>query len=125
MIKDVEIVKATAENIRYFYPDGCPRTCYGWIAYYKGQPACFAGVTVERGGYVAFCDLKPDINAPKQTIWRAAKIMFENMRSLNLPMMAIYCEPHKQRQGQKFVERLGFRYSHTYDGMEIYKCLWQ
>lgn len=124
MIKDVEIRQATAESIKEFYSEGCPRTCYGWIAYYKGKAACFAGVTMERHGAVAFCDIKEN-DAPKLTVWRTAKIMFANIKALGLPMMAIYCEPENQRRGQAFIRKLGFKYSHTFHGMEIYKCQWQ
>jgi hypothetical protein len=121
MIKDVEIRRATADDIRLFYPEGSPLTCYAWIALYKGQPACLAGVTLQkRAMCVAFCDMKPDINAPKITIWRAAKVMFGEMKKLGLPMVAVYCEPSPA--GQAFVKRLGFEYLYTRDGQEVFKC---
>lgn len=122
MIKDVEIRRANAEDIKAFYPAGSPRTCYVWVAHYKGVPACLAGVTVERGGHVAFCDIKQN-DAPKMTVWRTAKVLFNHMKSLGLPMMAIYCDPELQRMGQEFVKRLGFRYVTTRNGAEIYKLV--
>lgn len=121
MIKDVRIETATSEAIKAFYPEGCPRSCYGWIAYYKDQPACFAGVTLERTGAVAFCDIRKN-DAPKLTVWRTAKAMFEKIKNLGLPIVAIYGCPAEQRRGQSFVKRLGFEYAYTYDGMEIFKC---
>lgn len=121
MIKDVRIEQATSESIKAFYSEGCPHTCYGWIAYYKDQPACFAGVTLDKSGAIAFCDIKEN-DAPKMTVWRTAKAMFENIKSIGLPMIAPYCDPENQRSGQSFVKHLGFEYAYTYNGMEVFKC---
>jgi hypothetical protein len=119
MIRDVEIKPATAQSIREFYPDGAPQSCYGWIATYKGKAACFAGFTVSRGGYMAFCDIKQN-DAPKLTIWRTARAMFEKMKAMGVPMMAIYCDPENQKRGQAFVRRLGFKYIGMCNGAEIF-----
>lgn len=116
-IKDVEIKQATAADIAHFYPNGSPRTCYAWVAYYLGKPACLAGITVERGGCVAFSEILPNA-APKVTIWRAALALLDHIVSLKLPMVA-GCEEMDAR-AQDFVKRLGFKRMNNMQGMEIF-----
>lgn len=120
-VKDVEIRQATADDIRLFYPNGAPRTVYAWIAFYKGVPACLAGLVVERGGCVAFSEVKPGIDAPKRTIWLAAKMLLEHIKALKLPMYA-GCEI-SDKMAQKFVTRLGFKREREHQGMELF--VWQ
>lgn len=120
-IKNVTIRRASAEDIRYFYPDGAPRTSHAWLALYKNQPACLAGLTVERGGCVAYSEILPGIVAPKATIWRTARALMEHIKSLNLPMYAA-CDP-VNISAQKFVERLGFKHERLFQDMELY--VWQ
>jgi hypothetical protein len=120
-IKDVQIRKASAEDIRIFYPAGSPRTSYAWIAFYKGIPACLAGLIVEKGGCIAFSEIKPGIDAPKMKVWRAARILMAHIESLGLPMFAA-CEP-TDKSARRFVERLGFAYKKNYQGKELF--IWQ
>lgn len=120
-IKDVEIRVATADDARLFYPDGCPRSCYGWIASYKGEPACFAGLIIERGGCVAFSEIKPGITAPRMTIWRTALVLLEHIKALNLPMYA-GCDL-QDKMAHKFVQMLGFIRQREFQEMELF--LWQ
>lgn len=119
-IKDVEIRRASREDIKLFYPNGF-RTCYAWIAFYKGKPGCLAGVIVERGGYIAFSDVAKDIQAPKITIWRTARVLFDHIKSLKLPLYAA-CE-FSDNMAQEFLKRLGFRYIMPYQQTELFK--WQ
>lgn len=120
-IKDVEIRPATAEDIRLFYPDGPPRTSYSWIALYKGLPACLAGLIVERGGCIAYSEVKPDIAAPKLTVWRTAHALLAHICALKLPMYAA-CEFH-DKMAQAFVMRLGFKHERKFQGSELF--IWQ
>jgi len=117
-IKDVEIRKATIEDIRVFYPDGPPRTGYFWVALYKGEVACLAGLMQTRYGCMAFSDVKPGINAPKRTIWETAKALLEHIKSLNLPMYTCCYLSHNM--ANKFVNRLGFNHLREYQGKELY-----
>lgn len=121
MIKDVRIEKATSAMIKAFYPEGPPHSCYAWIAYYKDKAACLAGVTLAKGGAIAFCDIKENDASPR-TIFLTAKILLEKMKSLGLPMMATYCDPFNERRGQNFIKHLGFKYERTTLGVEIFKC---
>lgn len=119
-IKDVEIKRATREDIKLFYPDGPPRTSYSWLVLYKGVPACLAGVIMERGGCIAYSEMKEG-NYPKKAIWLTAKALLENIKSVGVPLYAI-CEKESARS-QAFVERLGFHYKRIHDGKRLY--LWQ
>lgn len=117
MIKHVEIRTATIDHIREFYPSGCPRTAYAWAIYYKGKIAGLAGVTLERGGAVAFCEAKAGIGAPKMAVWRASKEIYRRMRELNLPMITA---PDPCIKGSfNFLQRLGFVPVGRRQGMEI------
>lgn len=120
MIKDVEIRVATPSDVRVFYPAGSPRSAYAWIVFYKGKPACLAGVTLERGGAVAFCDIKTGIEAPKMTIWRVSKEIYSRMKHLNLPMITA-ADPC-QAGACEFLKRLGFIPAGWQQGMEILSC---
>lgn len=120
-IKDVEIRQATAQDIRDFYSFDCPRTSYVWVALYKGIPACIAGLTIGRGGCVAFSEVKAGIDAPKRTIWLTAVALMEHIRSLKLPMYAA-CEFH-DKMAQKFVRKLGFIRQRNLQGAELF--VWQ
>lgn len=119
-IKDVEIRVATADDIRLFYPAGPPRTSYSWIASYKGTPACLAGLIIEKGGCIAYSEIKHGIDAPKLTIWKTAVALMQHIRALDLPMYAA-CETY-DKMAQAFVERLGFKRERNFQGMELFKC---
>ena len=116
MIKDVEIKQATQEDIKLFYPEGCPYTVYAWVASYKGQPSCLAGVNVEYMQMVPFCDIKPN-SAPKMTVYRTAKELFELIKSLKLPLTT-----GTKGCKSKFLESLGFVHIGSLQGWEMYRC---
>lgn len=119
-IKDVEIKMATAEDIKLFYPGGPPRTSYSWVAFYKGSPACLAGLVLDRGGYIAYSEMKKN-GASKLTIWRTAKALLARIKALRLPMYAA-CEM-SDKMAQAFVARLGFDHEREFQGLELFKCL--
>ena len=123
-IKNVEIKRADAEDIKLFYPDGSPKSCYAWVASYKGKAACLAGVILQkRGGFIVFSDMK-ETDAPKLTIWRTARLLMEYITALNLPMV-VGCEIVNKRS-QKLFRKLGFKHSRTSNGMEWFLCpRWQ
>lgn len=116
-IKDVEIRAATLEDIKLFYPDGPPRTTYSWLATYKGKPACLAGLIVERGGCIAYSEMK-DGDYPKKAIVRTAHALMQHIRSVGVPILAA-CKPDHE-SSNKFVKKLGFNYKHIHDGKRLY-----
>lgn len=117
-IKDVEIRQATADDMRHFCPDGPPHSSYAWIAFYKGEPACLAGLTINRYGCCAFSDVKPGIKAPARTIFLTAKVLMEHIKALNIPMYAT-CDL-RDKMAQKFVSRLGFKHQRTHHDLEVF-----
>lgn len=120
MIRHVEIRSATPADIAEFYPSGSPRTAYTWSIIYKGKLAAIAGVTLERGGAVAFCDSKAGIDAPKMAIWRTSQEIYRRMQELGLPMITA---PDPCIEGSfEFLKRLGFAPVGRRQGMEILRC---
>lgn len=115
-IKDVEIRSATVEDIKLFYPDGPPRTAYSWLALYKGIPACLAGLIMERGGCIAYSEMKEG-NYPKKAIYRTARALFERIKSIGVPIHTV-CENNERNRA--FIERLGFIFKRMHDGKELY-----
>lgn len=117
MIENVEIRQASAEDIKLFYPNGSPYTVQAWLALYKGEPACLAGIIIQRGQIVPFSDVKPDIDAPKMTVYRTAKELFRLIKSLNLTLTT-----GTEGCRSKFLEKLGFKHIGPLNGWEMYKC---
>ena len=117
-IKDVEIRQASAADIKLFYPDGPPRTTYSWVALYKGIPSCLAGLIVERGGCIAYMELKPG-NYPNVTMGRTALALMKHIENIGLPMFAM-CDPANEK-AQAFVTHLGFNRQRAYEGVELFK----
>jgi hypothetical protein len=103
---DVEIRRATQEDLDAFYGKAVRPSCKAWIAFWKGEAACVAGISLERVGPVAFSDVKPGIDAPTITIWRTAKAMLDEMRERKLPLIVGLerCKPNSA----KFLRSLGF-----------------
>jgi hypothetical protein len=111
---DVEIRRATKEDLEAFYGRATRPSCKAWIALYKGEPACVAGISLERVGPVAFSDVKPGIDAPTITIWRTAKAMLDEMKARGFPLIVGInkCLPNSQ----KFLQSLGFTVVGDHDG---------
>lgn len=107
---DVTIREATAEDLLGFYghmPEGEIRA---WLALYKGIPACMAGYRRDPGGYVAFSDVKPWVRAPRMTVYRTAKAMFDAMLATGVPL--ITAAKGCGKQAPKFLASLGFVFAY-------------
>jgi len=119
MIKDVEIRQATAEDIKTFYPDGSPRTCYAWVALYRGLPVCIAGLIIQRTGAIIFSDMLPH-GAPKRTAWLVIRELYARIVALGIPFYtAIECDNERSR---RLFKHLGMVYLRTVSGEEVYTC---
>lgn len=116
MIPHVEIKQATADDIKVFYPEGSPYSIYAWVALYKDIPTCLAGVIMKPNQAIPFCDVKEN-DAPKITVYKTAKELFELIKSLKLPLTT-GVEGHRS----KFLEKLGFVHIGPFRGWEMYKC---
>lgn len=93
---------ATRRDILDFYGTRLPGTVTAWVAEYKGESACLAGIYRTRGSIaIAFCELR-DTGAPKLLIYKTALKMFEKIKSAGEPMLATPENP-------RFLEKLGFR----------------
>lgn len=102
---DITIRPATIEDIREFWGEDIPKTIRAFVVECGGISQCIAGVYQHQYDWIVFSDMKEN-NFPKMTIWRAANMLMEKLKSLNLPLTAIPDECI-ERSGV-FLERLGF-----------------
>lgn len=105
MHPDVVIRRATAEDIGAFYGQAIRPSVKAWVALWKGEVACIAGIAFEENGEVAFSDVKPSIDAPKITIWRTAKALLEEMKAKGLPLIVPL--DRRRDKTEKFLMSLG------------------
>ena len=106
MNPNVEIRQATAADIEGFYGIPTRSSCLAWVAFWKGKPACLAGIAFEDVVMVGFSMMKEDIDAPPITVWRTAKILLELIKSKGFPLFAKANE--RKHNSGKFLESLGF-----------------
>lgn len=79
------------------------------MAEYKGVPVCLAGVARVDGGLFAFSELR-DHDAPKMTVYRTARALFEKIKKTGPVIIA---DPEQLRldiakNAPRFLESLGF-----------------
>ena len=79
----------------------------------NGEPVAIAGITLERGQFVAFSDIKEGVTAPKMTIWKTARKLAELIKGLNLPAIST-------TSNGKFLESMGFQYRGESEDKQIY-----
>lgn len=118
-MSDVVIRPATIEDYSAFYPhDPLTDTIRAWAVDYHGKLACIAGVIrVNPYDLLAFSDIMPGIEAPKATVWKTARQLFENIKGLGLDIIA---DPDCNiGRAPVFLRRLGF---HEING-GLYKWL--
>lgn len=119
MIKNVDIRQATAEDIKLFYPNGSPYTCYAFLASYQGKPAALAGLIIKRTGAVIFSDMLPH-GASKRTAWLAIKELYGRIVQLDIPFYTAV-EGCEERSKMLF-KHLGMQYLTKMDGLEYFVC---
>lgn len=91
------------------------RTVIAFTVEWGGEPVCIAGVTLEKGQFIIFSDIREGVNAPKMTVWRTARKLAERIKSLNLPAVTAPC--HTGR----FLETLGLTYCASCEEGDIYR----
>ena len=116
---NVEIRRATADDITAFYGVPSRSSCLAWIALWKGQPACLAGISFEGFGMVGFSMMKEGIDAPPITIWRTAKIMLGFIKEKGFPLFAKANDC--KHNSAKFLESLGFVLAKEDGSTRIYR----
>lgn len=107
MKDNVLIRPATIDDVLRFYKEPFQQTIRAWAVEYEGEVVCIAGVThINPRVLLAFSNIADGVSVPKITVWRTALHLFENIKSIGLPVIA---DPDGNIPGaQRFLERLGF-----------------
>jgi len=108
---DVEVRRADSADLIAFYGKLPAVSCKAWVARWKGETVCCAGVAYEDIGPVAFSDMKPGIKAPPIKIWRTAKYLLEEMRASGLPLIVEL--NRRKHNSEEFLKSLGFMVMRT------------
>lgn len=116
----VTIRPTTPEDVAGFFGRSLQPTIRAWTAFYRGEAACIAGISLGEHGFVAFSDVKPGIDAPKMTVWRTVRALMKLIASTGVP---VYSSPNVHLCGApKLLEILGFTDTgKMQDGMKIYR----
>lgn len=118
---DIEIRPSTPDDVRSFFPT-LKTTVRAWSIWYKGELSCVAGVAFTPSLMLAFMQIKEGVEAPKMTIWRCTKIVWENIKSLGFKRLYAMANP-KLWTAPQYLERLGFKHIESSARGEVY--LWQ
>lgn len=85
-------------------------TIRAWVVEKDGELACIAGVIFGKGYVEAFSDMMPGLKASKRTIYKYAKILANNIKGLNIPVIALAKE---NPDSSKFLMSMGFKFVPT------------
>jgi hypothetical protein len=88
-----------------------------WTVEVDGELACIAGIVYGKNYFEAFSDIAPNLNVPKRTIWRYAKILAGYIKDTKLPVIA-FCRENPD--SGKFLEAMGFRFLGMSNNRKIY-----
>lgn len=117
---DPEIRGLTEADIMAFYGHPLKSTVRGWAVYWNNELVAICGVTMGPGVMVAFSDIKPDVVAPKVTVWRVALQMMERIKALNLSTFYAVASP-KLPGAPAFLVRLGFKHIESSARGEVFQ----
>lgn len=117
---NVEIRPITQADIIEMNGQPLRHTVQGWSIYKDNELAAICGVTFGRGVMIVFSDIKPDVVAPKVTIWRTALKLLDKIRGLNISTVYAVASP-KWPGAPAFLERLGFEHVESSVRGEIFR----
>lgn len=104
-----EIKIATAADIFSIYNAPLPYAGKAWCVWMDDKIVGIAGVYFQPKQAIMFSDMMIDgLNVPKKTIWRTVKSLWENIKGLGIPAVAV-CSGEFMNSGA-MLERLGFTY---------------
>jgi len=115
----IEIKPTTEVDIIEFFGAPLNITIKGYSVYWRGELSAIVGVTIHRGHKEFFCDVREGINPPKQTVWRAAKMVMEKFKQEKIKVFSIADDdiPGSDR----FLQALGFEYAGEFNNMKHYR----
>lgn len=99
---------ATRADIDAFSDMANKPTVKAWVGEIDGRIIALAGLSLQGGRWIAFCDLTEEARGHKMTIMRTAKRMMDEARAMGLRY--VYAEVSKDEPGAvRWLESLGFR----------------
>jgi len=116
---DVEVRRADSADLEAFYGRDVRPSVKAWIALWRGEPSCIAGIAFEEAGFVAFCDVRPGLKASPIKIWRTAKYILDEMLGKGLPLITQLNTSIDK--SEKFLQSLGFEIVQAEDGHVLYR----
>lgn len=108
---------ATQEDADLFYPERL-MSFRAWVLEYNKEVLAIWGYLFSDEGRILFCKTK--VNFPKKIFWKYSLQLKEEISKTILPIWAIRDE--QLPTSERFLKRLGFKFSHIFNNQEIY--LW-
>ena len=119
MIKaDYTLRFATQEDADFFYPKRL-MSFRAWVLEYKKEVIAIWGYLLSDEGRILFSKTKHE-SVPKKTFWKVTQYLKEEISKTSLPIWAI--RDSELTTSERFLARLGFRFSHIHNNEEVY--LW-
>jgi hypothetical protein len=107
-MKKYKIRTGTKEDIIALCGALPPYATRSWAAEVDGELAAVAGVQFTPTNAVVFSDINTELDLPKMTIWRGAVEMFNKIKELKRPLVAVCTDNYMNSPA--FLERLGFEF---------------
>ena len=117
-MKNYSIREATVEDYMVLYRKIPQHSSRAWVADYGGRVVCLVGVEFQPRGAFVFSDVVEDLDAPKLTIFRAAKEFMAKIEELNRPVTAV-CDG-TFFNSPKMLKMFGFKYVQNTDQGEVF-----
>lgn len=94
---------ATEKDVVDYWGAPSPYTIKAVAFFLDDVVSGLAGWKFENGRFVIFSDIGKDVDVPRQTIWRCAKVVMSLIREKKTPMYAV-------AHNKDFCEKLGFKH---------------
>lgn len=111
---------ATQEDVDHFYlPEEQTYSMKAWVLECDEEKYAIGGVWLVSGKFTAFCKSKTGL--PVKTFWKVSKIVIDELRKLQLPIVAI--RDQEVESSQRYLTKLGFAPFDIQNNKQIFK-LW-
>lgn len=119
---NMEIVPASAAQIREFFGEKPKQTVRAWLVMIDGAPVALGGFAYSGDYIVMFSDLKPDIRRYRKSIVKAAKQIVREATSRHNGAVIALADPNEPT-APSFLTHLGFLYAGSSPDGEVYQWL--
>lgn len=106
----IELVPATGEMLRVFYPDGLRQSVRALAAVRDGEVLGIVGVYPADGRQAVFMEVKDELRKHPRVFIRGARIVMQWIRNARMPTHAM-CDQSIEA-AERFLVHYGFRHLH-------------